>query len=340
MPCFPQLCNLNSKLSIRTLETKNLKFKIGNRKLKTNPPPRLAKLLTKAAQQHPLASCTTWRIGGPAQWLLALGTPEEAVSILAAAKAEGWPVFYLGRGSNLLIADQGLPGITLHLARSLDQLTFADGVAKAGAGVYLPQFAATLARRGWAGFEFLIGIPGTVGAAVRLNAGTGPRQEMADILKSVTVLTSELQLRTFSAAELELGYRHSLLLAQPHWLVLEAEFFLQSKAPPRVLAAAHRRIIQQRRAKFPPEKLTCGSVFKNPPQGPPAGWLIDQCGFKGKSVGDAQVSTHHANFIINRGRATAAQMQTLIADIQETVWKVHGIHLEREVVFLPDDLLT
>jgi UDP-N-acetylmuramate dehydrogenase len=220
----------------------------------------------------------------------------------------------------------------------LGQLTFANGVVKAGAGVYLPHFAATLARRGWAGFEFLIGIPGTVGAAVRLNAGTGPRQEMADILKSVTVLTSELLLRTFTAAELEFGYRHSKLLAHPAWLVIEAEFFLRDQAPPPALAAAHRRIMQQRRAKFPPEKLTCGSVFKNPPQGPSAGWLIDQCGFKGKSIGDAQVSTHHANFIINRGRAMAVQMQALIADIQETVWKAHGIRLEREVIFLPEDL--
>jgi UDP-N-acetylmuramate dehydrogenase len=239
----------------------------------------------------------------------------------------------------LLIADQGLPGITLHLAKSLDHITFADGVVKAGAGVFLPHFAAMMARRGWAGFEFLIGIPGTVGAAIRLNAGTGSGQEMANILKSVSVLTSHLQLRTFSVSELELGYRHSMLLAHPSWLVLEAEFFLRDQAPPPELAAAHRRIIEQRRAKFPPEKLTCGSVFKNPPQGPPAGWLIDQCGFKGKSLGDAQVSTHHANFIINRGRATAAHIQALISDIQETVWKKHSINLEREVVFLPADLL-
>ena len=153
-------------------------------------------------------------------------------------------------------------------------------------------------------------------------------------------MTSDLELRTLPAAELALGYRRSLLLAYPRWLVLEAEFWLTAQAPPRELAAAHRRIIQQRRAKFPPEKLTCGSVFKNPPQGPPAGWLIDQCGFKGKSLGDAQVSTHHANFIINRGRATAAQVQGLIADIQAAVWKEHAIQLEREVVFLPEDLLT
>ena len=232
-----------------------------------------------------------------------------------------------------------MPGITLHLTNSLGQLTFSDSVVKAGAGVFLPHFAAILARRGWAGFEFLIGIPGTVGAAVRLNAGTGPQQEMADILKSVTVLTPELQLLTLSAAELQFGYRHSLLMAHPRWLVLEAEFFLRDQASPLELAATHRHIIQQRRAKFPPEKLTCGSVFKNPPQGPTAGWLIDQSGFKGKNVGDAQVSTHHANFIINRGRATAAHMQRLIADIQETVWKKHAIHLEREVVFLPEDLL-
>ena len=222
----------------------------------------------------------------------------------------------------------------------MSQIAFTGDIVKAGAGVYLPHFAATLARRGWAGFEFLIGIPGTVGAAVRLNAGTGPGQEMADILKSVTVLTSELQLRTIPAADLQLGYRHSLLLDHPRWLVVEAEFFLRQQASFRELAAVHRRIILQRQAKFPPEKLTCGSVFKNPPQGPPAGWLIDQCGFKGRSIGDAQVSTRHANFIINRGRASAADMQALIAEIQETVWKQHTIRLEREVVFLPDDLLT
>ena len=207
-------------------------------------------------------------------------------------------------------------------------------------GLYLPHLAATLARQGWAGFEFLIGIPGTVGAGVRLNAGTGPKQEMGDLLKSVTVLTAESHLHTIPAADLRLGYRHSLLLDNPRWLVLQAEFFLRHQASPRELAARHRRIIQQRQAKFPPEKLTCGSVFKNPPQGPPAGWLIDQCGFKGRSLGEAQVSTRHANFIINHGRATAADIKALIADIQETVWKKHGIHLQREVVFLPEDLLT
>jgi UDP-N-acetylmuramate dehydrogenase len=301
-------------------------------------PPNLSPFLTKAAHQYPLAPHTTWRIGGPAQYLLSPCSPDEAAAILVAAREEGWPVFYLGRGSNLLIADQGLPGITLHFAKSMGHLTFADGVVKAGAGVFLPHFAAALARRGWAGFEFLIGIPGTVGAAVRLNAGTGPGQEISNIIKSVTVLTSDLQARTLSTNELALGYRRSMLLQHPGWLVLEAEFYLKDQTTPAELATAHRRIIKERRAKFPPEKLTCGSVFRNPSQGPPAGWLIDQCGFKGKNLGDAQVSTHHANFIINRGRATAADMKALMANIQETVWKQYAIRLEREVVFLPEDL--
>jgi UDP-N-acetylmuramate dehydrogenase len=317
----------------------NRKQRIANPKPQLIPP-RLAGFLAKAIPHYPLAPCTSWRVGGPAQYLLTPGSADEAVAVLAAAQDEGWPVFYLGRGSNLLIADQGLPGITLHLAGPISQLKFTGDTVKAEAGVYLPNFAATLARLGWAGFEWLIGIPGTMGAAVRINAGTGSGQEMADVLKSVTVLTTEFQLQTIPAAALELGYRHSQLLERPRWLVLTAEFYLGEQAPPRELAAAHRRIIQQRRSKFPPEKLTCGSVFKNPPQAPPAGWLIDQCGFKGKNVGDAQVSTHHANFIINRGRATAGDIKALIAEIQEKVWKSHGIQLQREVVFLPDDLLS
>lgn len=311
---------------------------MGKTKLKANLPPRLAALLADATPRHPLAPLTTWRVGGPAQYLVTPGTVEEAAALLAAADAEGWPVFFLGRGSNVLLADQGLPGLTLHLARAFTNLSFTAQTVKAGAGVYLPHLAAVLANRGWAGFAWLIGIPGTVGAAVRLNAGTGPGQEMADRLKSVTVLTDTLELRTLSAAELALGYRSSLLLAHPRWLVLEAEFHLTHQAPPRELAAAHRRLIHLRRAKFPPEKLTCGSVFKNPPQGPPAGWLIDRCGFKGKSRGQAQVSTRHANFIINRGRATADQVKDLIADIQAAVWQQFAIALEREVVFLPEDL--
>ncbi len=301
----------------------------------SGPPPSLAAVLKTARRQVPLAPLTSWGIGGPAEYLLAPRTAAEAADLLAAAREAGWPVFFLGRGSNVLIADAGLPGITLHLTTFCQEIEFGDGSATVGAGVYLPRLAGVLAQQGWAGYEFLIGIPGTVGAAVRLNAGTGPGQEMADRVVSVTVLTDDLQVRTLAAAELGFGYRASLLLEQPRWLILAATLRLALREAPAAILARQRAIIRTRRAKFPAEKLTCGSVFKNPPGGPSAGWLIDQCGCKGWAVGDAQVSTKHANFLINRGRATAAQMQALMNAVQEKVWQEHGIALAREVVCLP-----
>jgi UDP-N-acetylmuramate dehydrogenase len=306
----------------------------------SGPPPNLAALLQPARRQVPLGPLTTWGIGGPAEYLLAPATAGDARSVLAAARDAGWPVFFLGRGSNVLIADTGLPGITLHLHRFCPEIIWGEEEVRVGAGVFLPRLAASLAARGWSGYEFLIGIPGTVGAAVRLNAGTGPGQEMADWVSSVTVLTEDMQVRTLTASDLAFGYRSSRLLAHPAWLVLQATLRLDRREAPAVIQSRHQAIISQRRAKFPRDKLTCGSVFKNPPGGPPAGWLIEQCGFKGQARGDAQVSTQHANFIINRGKATAAQMRGLINDIQEKVWQRFGIALEREVVFLPDDAVA
>jgi len=304
------------------------------------PPANLAALLQPGGRLVPLAPLTTWRIGGPAAYLVAPDTIAMAVDLLGAARAESWPVFFLGRGSNVLIADGGLPGITLHLSRCFQEIVWGKEEVTVGAGVFLPRLAGLMAARGWAGYEFLIGIPGTVGAAVRLNAGTGPGQEMASRIISVTVLTEDFQVRTLAAAHLAFGYRSSLLLARPQWLVLAATLRLDRREPAAALQARHRAIIGQRRAKFPAEKLTCGSVFKNPPGGPPAGWLIEQCGFKGQVVGDAQVSAKHANFIVNRGRATAAHIQALIAAMQEKVWQRFGISLQREVVFLPEDVLS
>ena len=302
------------------------------------PPPRLAPLLRWARRHIPLAPLTTWGIGGPAEYLVTPRSVAEAADLLAAARDEGWPVYFLGRGSNVLIADDGLPGLTVHLTRFCQEIHWRDDQVTVGAGVFLPRLAAVLAQQGWTGYEFLIGIPGTVGAAVRLNAGTGPGQEMADRVVSVTVLTDDLEVRTLPAAAVAFGYRSSLLLQQPRWLVLAATLRLAERAAPAALQAAQRDIIQKRRARFPAEKLTCGSVFKNPPGGPPAGWLIEQCGCKGWAVGDAQVSHKHANFIINRGQATAEHMQTLIKAIQEKVWQEQGVALEREVICLPEDV--
>ena len=304
-------------------------------------PTGLAGLLSKAIPQCPLAPCTTWRIGGPAEYLLPPGSADEAAAVMAAAQSEGWPVFYLGRGSNLLIADQGLPGITLHLAGPISQITFTGDTVKAEAGVISAASRRHSRPPGLGRLRVSHRYPWhrrrrhPPQCRDRPRTGNGRPSQIRDRFN--------LPNRTFTLSLLPICNWVTAIPCfwiNPRWLVLQAEFFLRHQASSRELAARHRRIIQQRQAKFPPEKLTCGSVFKNPPQGPPAGWLIDQCGFKGRSLGEAQVSTRHANFIINHGRASAADIKALIADIQETVWKKHGIHLQREVVFLPEDLLT
>jgi UDP-N-acetylmuramate dehydrogenase len=174
---------------------------------------------------------------------------------------------------------------------------------------------------------------------VRLNAGADG-QDLAGVLRRVWVVTPKLQLLEFGAAELGLGYRSSLLLRFPHWLVVEAEFLLTTPAAPEAIKERLHALQAARQARQPANPRNCGSVFKNPPGAPPAGFLIEQAGLKGRRVGEAQVSRKHANFILNQGRAAATQVKTLIREIQEQVWRTQGVALDREVVFLPEDLLV
>lgn len=285
----------------------------------------------------PLAPLTTWKIGGPARFLAAPLDLEDVYALMRLAYERGWPLFFLGRGSNVLIDDAGLPSLTLHLAKSLQKLERQGETLRVGAGVALPRLARAAAALGFSGFEFLAGIPGTVGGAVRLNAGADG-QNLAGVLGRVWVATPQLQLLEFNAGELDLGYRSSLLLDFPHWLVVEAEFILETPAPAAAIQEKMRQLLVARKARQPANPKSCGSVFKNPPGGPGAGALIDQAGCKGRRRGDALVSRKHANFILNQGQATAGQVKALIADIQEKIWLTRGVALEREVVFLPDDL--
>lgn len=289
---------------------------------------------------HPLAPLTTWKIGGPAQWLIIPRDLDDVSVILTQAQRFDYPVFFLGGGSNLLIADSGLPGVTLLMARAFKKIDLQDDLLRVGAGVYLPHLVTHLARQGWSGLEFLAGIPGTVGAAVRGNVGIGPGRELAPHVRQVQLLTPQLKMLSLSSQELAYGYRRSLLLNFPHWLVLEAEFHLKETAPPEDIQAHIRHLLAARRAKAPANPRNCGSIFKNPPEGPPAGLLIEQAGLKGQRCGDAQVSPQHANYIVNCGHSTAAQVKYLVNQVVETVFKVHGIVLQREVVFLPEDVLT
>jgi UDP-N-acetylmuramate dehydrogenase len=286
----------------------------------------------------PLAPLTTWKIGGAAARLAIPADLDDVYRLTRLAQDRGWPLFFLGRGSNVLIDDAGLPGLTLHLAKSLQGRERQGDTLRVGAGVALPRLAQAAAKLGFSGFEFLAGIPGTVGGAVRLNAGAQGKS-LADVLTRIWVATPQLHLVEFKAGELGLGYRSSLLLNFPHWLVMEAEFQLSQPEDPKLIQAHMRELLLARRARQPANPRSCGSVFRNPVGGPAAGWLIDQARFKGRGLGDAVVSRKHANFILNRGQATAAQVKALIQEIQETVWRTQGVALEREVIFLPEDLV-
>ena len=286
---------------------------------------------------YPLAPLTTWKIGGPAEFLAVPQDLEDVLALHREALRRGCPIFFLGRGSNVLISDAGLPGITLLLAKSFQKLERQSDTVRVGAGLSLPRLAKIMAGWGQGGFEFLAGIPGTVGAAVRLNAGAHG-QDLGRILKRVWALTPDLELKELSVSEIAPGYRTTRLLHLPHWLVLEVEFFLQEEISPEEIQRRMGELLKARRARQPTHPRTCGSVFKNPPSGPPAGRLIEEAGWKGLSLGAAQVSRKHANFIINRGGATATEMVTLMAAIEDSVWQRFDIRLEREVVFLPQDI--
>jgi UDP-N-acetylmuramate dehydrogenase len=286
---------------------------------------------------YPLAPLTTWKIGGPARFLALPQDLEDVLALQRQAAQRGCPLFFLGRGSNVLIADAGLPGITLHLVKSFQKLERLVDTVRVGAGVGLPRLAKIMADRGQGGFEFLAGIPGTVGAAVRLNAGAHG-QDLGRLLKRLWVVTPEMELKELTVAEITPGYRTSRLLDLPRWLVVEAEFVLTEEISSAEIQSRMRGFLEERRARQPSHPRTCGSVFKNPPGGPAAGRLIEEAGWKGKSLGAVQVSRKHANFIINRGGATAAEMVTLMAAIEESVWQRFGIRLKREVVFLPQDM--
>lgn len=287
--------------------------------------------------QEPLARYTTWRIGGPADVFVIPETIDDIRRTLAFASDHDLPLFVLGRGSNILIDDAGLPGVVLYMARSLQAIEITETTLRTGGGVALPKLAQLTAKRGFAGFEFLIGIPGTVGAGVLINAGAGGA-EIRDVLESVTVLDRWGDIKTLGAADLALSYRHSALLAEPV-VVTEAIFKLEHPCGPAQTARRVREFLDKRRRKFPLSLPNAGSTFKRPGggKGPYAGWLLEQAGMKGYRVGDAQVSELHANFIINLGQASSADVKTLIGIMYERVLEVHNIQLERENIFLPEE---
>lgn len=289
---------------------------------------------TKVKREESLAEKTTMRVGGAARVYAEPAGVDDLQALLRMAAAHGVSVFVLGRGSNLIVPDEGVDGLVLSLGHAAWQ-TFEvrpDGRIRVGAGLRLKNLCGLAKKSGFAGFEFLEGIPGAVGGALRMNAGAMGGW-IFDVVEEVQLMTRAGEVRTVKKADLHVAYRHCEELHDA--IALGA--LLQPKAPA-VSGDIGRQIdvYRDKRLKTQPREPSAGCIFKNPP-GDSAGRLIDQAGLKGERVGDAEVSPIHANFIVNVGHATSADIIELVRRVRARVEEVKGVRLEPEVLLYGKD---
>lgn len=274
----------------------------------------------------PLAGRTTLRIGGAARFLCEAHDVEALQALLAHAAAEGLPLLPLGKGSNILIPDEGFPGIALILAGELARVAIDGAVVRAGGGASLMSLSVLTRNAGLSGLEGLSGIPSSFGGAVRINAGAYG-SELFDVLESVELVTRAGARRVVPAAEIPHGYRWTALMEGDD-LVAGGTMVLVPK-PPEEIDARLSEVTERRRNALP-KQPNAGSIFKNPP-GRHAGKLLEACGLKGRRVGQAEVSPVHANVIVNLGGARAADVRELMSVMREAVLERFGVELIPEV---------
>lgn len=285
-------------------------------------------LLSQALEiDAPMRSYTTWKIGGPADMLAQPASMEELAALLRWATRRDLPWMVLGNGSNLLVGDLGIRGLVIRMGEALSQSQWRGREVTAGAGKLMAALALEAAERGCAGLEFARGIPGSVGGAVRMNAGAY-EHNVGEYVTEVTGVAYDGEIMRVAGEDISFAYRESSLFELP---AVVASVSLRLLPGEREQIMAEMKDFQQRRSLAQPlEFPSCGSVFRNPPNDH-AGHLVEMAGLRGLRVGDAQVSEKHGNFIINRGRATAAEVQELISQVQESVYQYAGVHLQPEV---------
>lgn len=281
-------------------------------------------------REEPMSRHTTFRVGGPVSLLAVARTEGEVKAALRVAANYGIEPFFLGNGSNLLVADAGYDGFLVKLAGELNQIRDVKGELVAGGAVLLSRLANAALDRGLTGLEFASGIPGTVGGAVTMNAGAYGG-EISQILRRVKAISLTGEVEMIPVEHCDLSYRHSAFDHGKH-LILEAGFRLE-QGDREAIQATMTDLAARRKEKQPLEYPSAGSTFKRP-QGHFAAALIDQCGLKGLTVGGAQVSEKHAGFVINRGGATCNDILELVEQIKSRVWDSAGVKLELEVKVL------
>jgi UDP-N-acetylmuramate dehydrogenase len=290
------------------------------------PAPPKVRFRGRLLENEPLARHTTWRIGGPARYLLQPADTDDVVRGLEMAADRGLPWLVLGLGSNVLVKDEGFPGLVFRIGKGLDRFEMKGAIASVGAGMPTPILARRTAEAGFSGVERFIGIPGTVGGGIYMNAGCHGA-EFAEIVTEVSVMDGKGKVRTIPRKQISYKYRSSNL---GDVIVLEAKLSLGEEAPAK-LKELQAKLLRWRKAGTPFDQPCAGSTFKNPGGNKTAGMLIDEVGLKGFRIGGAQVSTLHANYFVNTGTATAADVLKLIDHVRRTVAKKTGVEMELEV---------
>jgi len=269
---------------------------------------------------------TSWKVGGVADYLACPRDQADLVTLLRATPAE-LPVLFIGRGSNLLVRDGGVRGLVICLDGTLESISADDsGVVEVGAGIACARLSHFAAQHGLSGAEFLAGIPGTLGGALAMNAGAFGGETWG-IVAAVCVVDRKGEIRWRTPADYQLGYRQVEGPAGEWFIAARMKLTVADSA---VVREQVKALMSQRSRTQPVKWPTAGSVFRNPP-GDHAARLIEACGLKGHCVGDACVSEQHANFIVNRGQARAADIEQLIAAVVARVERDHGIRLQQEV---------
>ena len=278
-------------------------------------------------RDEPMSRHTTFRIGGPADYFVAPKDKGEIKKIIKFCRKEQVPFYVIGNGSNLLVGDRGYRGVIIQIFKQMSKIEVDGEQIMAQAGALLSKLAAAALDASLTGFEFASGIPGTLGGALRMNAGAYGG-EMKQVVLSADVLTPAGDFITLSVDELGMGYRTSII-SKNDYVVIDALLQLK-KGNKEEIKAQMADLREKRVSKQPLEYGSAGSTFKRP-EGYFAGKLIDDAGLRGFRVGDAQVSEKHCGFVINRGNATAAEVRELMQIVSERVEEKFGVRLQPEV---------
>lgn len=281
---------------------------------------------------QPMKEYTTFRVGGEAESIILIQQEEELARLISYLNQIEQDYFILGNGSNLLVGDKGYRGVVLKFDGPMEQITVEGTHITAKAGALLSKVAVTAKENSLTGLEFAAGIPGSIGGGVVMNAGAYDG-EMKQIVEAVRVMDSEGQITTLDNDTMEFGYRTSIIKNRPY-IVLEVVLRL-AEGDQEQIGIKMEKLNKLRRSKQPLEYPSAGSAFKRP-EGYYAGKLIMDAGMRGYRIGGAQVADKHCGFIINTGKATAADIREVIEEVQERVKERFHVSLEPEVVFLGD----